>query len=963
MSVRRLLALGAVPLALLAVCLSAFRLRSGDVRTSLDELVGASGKTVPAAIRARTSSLVPVLVSSRDAALARAAAERLVAALEAVPDADFDIRYRHDGEAVARIADFCRVRRAGLAAPSVAAKLKTPEGRAAVARAAARRYYSSPVPPLFRPEDDPFCLLDGFVTSLPTSFSGWIPKNGVLTAVREGVVHLLVALELKPGVADDVDRLVRFKGALDAAVATAAAGSGVTIAPCGAPLHAAVSAGSCKREIGALTWFSLLFIAALSVAAFRGVRWIPLLALSLATSVLAGLAAVLAAFGGFHLMAVVMGTTVLGLVVDYSFHWLLRDEARRKETVRNLLVSFVTTEISLAPLMLSSIPVLRQAATFLGAGLAAALGYVIFCYPRTACAVRTGRDSGRLSPWARAVSLAVAAVAAWGLPATRFGTEIASVYRPPEELRAPERVFAELSGAADAGCGFVVTEGGDLESRLSREAALDLPPDVPRLSRFLPPLSVRREIAADVARLYAEQGAKQAGLLGLAKLPLPPEPSAWTAKGLPQELLRPFGTSDALVVSAAPRPGGALPEGVAFCRPREVIAEALSGWADEALARLAVALALMFLALAAFCRGRALAIFAPSVFALASVAGLLGLLGEKINLFHLLAGFLLAGMSVDYTVFLHSGKSLKPALCSLLTSVAGFGALVFVSFPVVKSFGAVLGAGLPIAFAAALATMPRSDAQARAPSRTERAASPLGMECLWLLYRVFGLRALHLGAAAVGICAWSFSRGVRHASPSLAKVVSFTRSLADKLVVMAEGRSLPKVEAEDSPDAASFLADVKGGRGVFVLSSHCGTIETLVALGDCTATFHAWTDVDRTSVFNRFYLKHARRPRVVIHPISEIGLETAFFAGDALERGDSLVMAGDRGKGVFRFVRALGAPAYFVACVWTGRAYRAIVRRLPDAEDEMMRAYERALRDVRREFADQWFEWRRECTH
>ena len=74
-------------------------------------------------------------------------------------------------------------------------------------------------------------------------------------------------------------------------------------------------------------------------------------------------------------------------------------------------------------------------------------------------------------------------------------------------------------------------------------------------------------------------------------------------------------------------------------------------------------------------------------------------------------------------------------------------------------------------------------------------------------------------------------------------------------------------------------------------------IETLVALGDCSATFHAWMDFDRTSVFNRFYLKHTRRQRVVIHPISEIGMETAFFAGDALERGDSLVMAGDRGRG------------------------------------------------------------------
>lgn len=969
MSVRRILALGAVPLALLGVCGVLFFFSPVEIRTSLDELIGDSGRVVPTAIRARSSSLVPVLVSSRDGTKARAAADRLVAALADGPQDDFTVRYRHDGDEVARLLAFCRARRAGLAAPSAVEKLKTPEGRAALARAAARRYYSSPVPPLFRPEDDPFCLLDGFVASLPTSFSGWFPKDGVLTAERDGVVHLLLMLELKKGVADDVDRLVRLKRTLDAARAAANAGPDVTIAACGAPLHTAISAGNCKREIGALTWFSLLFIVALSVVVFRSVRWIPLLALSLGTSVFAGLAAVLAAFGGFHLMTVVMGTTVLGLVIDYSFHWLLHEGGDRKALVRNLLVSFVTTEISLVPLMLSSVPVLRQAAVFLGAGLAAALGYVACCYPRTACAARAGQAVGRRWRWARGVSLAVAAVAAWGLCSARFGTEIASVYRPPEELRVPERVFAELSGAADGARGFVVTEGGDLETLIAKEAAARLRPETACLSRFLPPLAVRRAIAADVAKLYAEQGAKQAKLLGVEKMAAPPEPAAWTVGDLPPELCRNFVCAEgqagqdapssglALVVASAPKPEGALPEGVVFCRPKEVFDAVLSGWADETLVRLGVALALMFVALLVFCRGRALAVFTPSVFALVAVAGLLGLLGTRINLFHLLAGFLLAGMSVDYTVFLHSGKSLKPALCSLLTSIAGFGALVFVSFPVVQSFGLVLGVGLPIAFVAALATMPRTDAQERILVRTEVAATPLGLEILWGLYRLLGLKVLHLGAVCVGLCAWAFSRQVRRASPSARKVANFTRSLADKLVVMAEGKDLPKVEVDDSSDAAAFLADVKGGRGVFILSSHCGTIETLVALGDCQATFHAWMDFDRTSVFNRFYLKHARRPRVVIHPISEIGLETAFFAGDALERGDSLVMAGDRGRGAFRFAHALGAPVYFVVCVWTGGGYRAIIRRLPEAAAEMEKTYYEALASVICAYPDQHFVW------
>ena len=974
MSVRRILALLSAPLALAALCGALFLLRPVEIRTSLDELIDSTGRLIPASLRTRSFGTVPVIVSSSDPAQARQTADALFAAFHevvfggrAVDSYCFDIRYRLEGDELARLADFFRTHNAGLVAPSVGERLKTPEGRASVARAAARRYYSSPVPPLFKPQEDPFCLLDGFVTSLPASFSGWFPKGGVLTAERDGETYLLMLLELKDWLPHEPDKLVAFKRVLDAAIVSVPALGDCRISACGAPLHTAISVTNCKREIGWLSWFSLLFIAALAAVAFRSIRWIPILALSLATSVSAGFAALLVFFNGFHLMTAVMGTTVLGLVVDYSFHWLLHGNGDRRGTVRNLLVSFATTEISLVPLMFSSIPVLRQSAVFLGAGLAAALGYVVFCYPRMACAVRAGQSGTLRFGWMRGVSLLVALAAVGGLFLVRFGTEMTAVYRPPAGLAEPERLFAELNGGTDGSRGFIESRGEDFELLLEKEDSLGLPSDVPRLSRFLPPLATRRAVAADVARLYAEQGERQAKLLGIANPKPPSTPVAWSPDDMPKELRKGFLMSlwskrqkqrtHILMIPSSPQPKNALPAGVTFCRSRETIARVLSGWADETLMRLGVALVLMFAALLVFCRGRALAVFAPSVFALLSVAGLLGLLGTKINLFHLLAGFLLAGMSVDYTVFLHAGKSLRPAFCSLLTSIAGFGALVFVSFPVVQSFGLVLGVGLPIAFIAALATQPRTDARERVLVRTEVAATPLGLEVLWWFYRILGLKVLHLGAACVGICVWTFSRRVRRASPSLRKVIHFTRSLADKLVVMAEGKRLPHVETDGTADAAAFLADVKAGRGVFVLSSHCGTVEALVALGACNATFHAWMDFDRTSVFNRFYLRHARRRRVVIHPISEIGMETAFFAGDALERGDSLVMAGDRGRGAFRFAHALGAPVYFVACVWTGNGYRAIIRRLPEATAEMEKAYAATLESVRREFPDQWFEW------
>jgi len=966
-------ALVAVPVALVAACALTAAFRHVELRTSLYDLVGDAAEVIPQAVRGRSSNVVPVIFSSADFSSARAAAERLVGE---IPDGFCEsVRLRVDGEELAAVLDMCRRRRAGLASARDAELLATPEGRARIARNAARRYFSSPVPPLFPPAEDPFCLADGFVASLPQTASGWRPREGVLCAERGGMSHVLVVLVLKKDVADDADALIDFGEKLGIVLKkVGAADEGVVCRACGVPMHTAAAAGRCKAETGALTVFSLFVIAALSLFAFRSARWLPLLAASLVVAAGAGATAVVAAFRSVHVMSIVFSTSVLGLVVDYSFHWLMQSGDRRGETIRNLLVSFATTEISLLPLALSSLPVLRQAAVFLGAGLAAALAFAVLLYPAPsrACAAPVRRPL--LGVAAKLCLAAVALAGIAGLFQLRFETDAQALYRPSGEIAAAERLFAEIGGATDAARGFLVTQGsGALEALLEREAEVRLPDDTPRLSRFMPPASARRGIAALVARLYEEHGERQRELLGLDALAPPDEPLEWRWEDVPPFAAGAFSGDGALVVPSCPPVDGDMPEGTSFVRPQVVLAEVLSNWMRETRARLGMALVLMLAALLAFCRTKAPAVMAPPLLAIAFAWGVISFAGEGINLFHLLASFLLAGMGVDYAVFLRFGgrDALKPAVCSLLTSMAGFGALAFVSFPAAKSFGVVLGIGLPGAFLASLALAPRGDAS----SETEHGASPLGLEILYFFYLVFGLGALHLGASCVGLCVWTFSAAVRRNSPSPRKVVMFARSLADKLVVMADGKRLPKVETDGSPDAEAFVADVASRRGVFVLSSHCGTVEVLAALGECPSKFHAWMEFERTSTFNSFYMRHARRGKVVIHPISGFGPETVFEAGDAIDSGDCLVMAGDRGfgrmrrvpfgegeielpEGAFRFAAALGHPVYFVACVATGACrYTAVVRRLASGADEMAHGYAAALRDVTRRFPDQWFSW------
>ena len=681
----------------MAVVAALLALRPVALQTSLADLVGDGANTIPKSVQTASANLVPILVWAPPVGTDPGAmfikmntpagpvptpagpVPSAVRALRATLPADF-LEPEAENPLAALASD-----RYGLASVEDVRRLATPEGRAKIARTALRKFIASPVPPLFPPADDPFALVDGFVRSAMAGRANWTLRDGLLSATdARGQTYFILLLRLRASVTSDTDALIAFRQALDAAIAkTCAAHPGLRIAACGVPLHTAITAGSCRSEINALSLCSVVFIALLAVFAFRSVRWIPLLLASLSVATLAGAAALLLLFREIHLMTIVFGTTVLGLVIDYSFHWLLAQS--RQGLVRNLTISCLTTEISLLPLMLSSLPVLRQSAVFLGVALAAALCYVVFGYPEggpflTRRNRRLGgaenlstesRESKVQSPSPTAipirlfdhsiVRLFLLALLLSGLFFVRFGTSLTALYRPPAALAEAERTFAELSGSTEADRGFLVFD--------------------------------RAAVAADVAKLYAEQGAKQGQALGLDAAPVPPVPG---------------GSAEASLASVL-RPAGELPPGVRFLQPRVVLEATLAQWTREAQVRLGAALVLMLVALVVFCRRRAVEMIMPSLVAIASVAALLGFMGEKVNLFHLLACFLLAGMSIDYTVFLHSSgrAALKPALCSLLTSLVGFGALVFVSFPVVQSFGLVLGVGLPVGFALSLATAHR----------------------------------------------------------------------------------------------------------------------------------------------------------------------------------------------------------------------------------------------------------------
>jgi predicted exporter len=115
--------------------------------------------------------------------------------------------------------------------------------------------------------------------------------------------------------------------------------------------------------------------------------------------------------------------------------------------------------------------------------------------------------------------------------------------------------------------------------------------------------------------------------------------------------------------------------------------------------------------------GPALRTVLPLGAALGLTVALLALLGEKLMLFHLVALLLLAGVGMDYALFLGRAgteapeerlRALRSVFNCTLTTLLTFGLLALCSTPLLRSIGLTVAIGVVAAFLLAAALAPRA---------------------------------------------------------------------------------------------------------------------------------------------------------------------------------------------------------------------------------------------------------------
>ncbi|WP_448207155.1 MMPL family transporter [Azospirillum sp. sgz302134] len=604
--------------------------------------------------------------------------------------------------------------------------------------------------------NDPFLLLPSFFTGLPFPLSRLAPDDGLLTVVEDGVTWILVPAVLagEPFELDVQDRVI---GAFDASVERLRREApGLQVKRLGAVFFAQAGSQAALRESSWLSTLSLSGTVLLILLVFRRVG--PLLhnLLALGVGIGVGLAGSLFLFGELHVAALLFGTSLIGVAVDYSLHYsaCLFDRGARTPRDRlahvlpGILLGLLTTLIGYMALMLAPFPGLRQIAVFSVLGLVAAFLTVVLWLPALDRSAPLRHGAGMLAAaghlwrfwedprWRRPralLLLVLGLLGVAGLTRLHADDDVRRMQSLSPALVQEQEEIQRRIGATTASQ-FILVRGADDEEALRREEAIAGTLDRLRGEGVLAGFQMPAAFVPSARRQAENRALVRDALEGpwLAaqreQLGLPPSPPEKDEASPPLTLAAALGRGDVpflgelvlgpglhvVALQGLTRPDAvraalAGAEGVRLVDPTADFSALLAKYRQRALLLIAASALLMVPALVWRYGWRgALRTLVPSALALALAPAVAALAGQGFTFFHAMALVLILSVGVDYSIFCaESGDSpetdrravtMVAVWLATLTTLLSFGLLAFSQVAAVHSFGLTMLVGVSLSF-------------------------------------------------------------------------------------------------------------------------------------------------------------------------------------------------------------------------------------------------------------------------
>lgn len=533
--------------------------------------------------------------------------------------------------------------------------------------------------------------------------------------------------------------------------------TGIELIRTGALFYATDGYVTAKNEISTIGLGSLLGIVILVIVALRSLRPLLLIVVTLTSGIATGFCMVLSLFGEIHLITLVFGASLIGVAVDYAFHYLVCHQSennftRIKRIFPAITLGMFSSVIGYLALFTTPFPGLEQMAVFSATGLIVAYLTVVLMLPHV-----KGNNSVsiRLLNWCSQILVLSSARSArkiWFVLLLMPLIALATLWHSPvafenirqfqnknESLVNQQQQIQKLLRTPEANQFFLMRASSEQlllqkleesEEALSRLVSAQIITGYQSVSEWLPSRKRQRENYQLYSHLFSSdalQSLSEIGLFEERELVEIRQKFAsqqadflaveqWLASPMGKQLghlwLGQVGSDFVAVIAirgiqqldalADLNLGSAVESELVFVDKVSTVSNLFQAYKENAAILLLCALGLIFLMLL-FRHGiriSAIIISVPLI-AIATTLVLLTVLSIPISLFNTLALFLVLGIGIDYGVFFAETRQPEPDLLmaivlSAITTLLSFGLLSLSETPAIYAFGSTMLFGISL---------------------------------------------------------------------------------------------------------------------------------------------------------------------------------------------------------------------------------------------------------------------------
>ena len=473
----------------------------------------------------------------------------------------------------------------------------------------------------------------------------------------------------------------------------------------GTPVHTYQTSISSSVSINIICFLITVLIIFLTYYYFRSFKILLPIALSIAFGFLAGFAISKTIFNTFHIITFLFGTTLIGIGIDYSYHYIF-SENFDKSFVKDLTLSLLSTMMAFSLLYFLKIDILNQIATFTNAGLAAIYIFILTIYPciKFPKSVRFFKFQFNKKIKISVIIFVIFSIIT-GLLKVNFDDSLTSLYTPAKNLLKAEKLFNKISNQEGVKGVILAVKGESLQKILENEESVTSLLDKKGInylciSKFIPSIKRQEENETLTKLLYENNLKDYKGILSDKQINLLIN-EVYKPQGIEIEDFSFFkdlllNNNTSIIISFS----DFIPEvnkNIEIVDFQGTVSKYLREYRIGFLKILPVIyLLLYFILVLSYGYKQALKMFLPLLISSVFVIAFVSLMGIDLNLFNLLGLLLALGFTVDYSIFGRKNlvKNETAIFLACITTALSFLLLSFTTFKLISTLALTTSLGV-----------------------------------------------------------------------------------------------------------------------------------------------------------------------------------------------------------------------------------------------------------------------------